>query len=136
MSTAKQLNELHILVVEDNDDTREVIQMILQAFGARVTVASGALQALALLERQPADCIVSDIAMPERDGLWLIQQIRARDGDRPVPAIAVTARVGPEHRRVILGAGFQVHLPKPVDPDHLVDAIRHAVARSRERPSR
>jgi CheY-like chemotaxis protein len=133
MSRPGPLDGLHVLVVEDNDDAREVTRVVLAAYGARVSVASGAVRALELLEeRDRVDCIVSDISMPRHDGMWLIAQLRARDGDRPIPAVAVTARVTREDRRAILAAGFQVHLPKPVDLDQLVHAIRHCVERSRK----
>src|SRR4051812_29517859 len=115
MSHLEPLDGLHVLLVEDHDDAREVMRMALTMYGARVSVAAGAVQALVLLEeRNRVDCIVSDISMPGHDGMWLMAQLRARDGDRPIPAVAVTARVTREDRRAILAAGFQVHLPKPV----------------------
>jgi CheY-like chemotaxis protein len=122
------LKGLRILLVEDNGDAREIWTMLLQRYGASVEAAANAVDAVAAFERQPPDCIVSDINMPNHDGLWLIRQVRAREIDTRTPAIAVTARVGHDDRRVILAAGFDVHLPKPVDVEVLLAAIQHIVA--------
>jgi CheY-like chemotaxis protein len=108
---------VHVLVVEDSADSREIFKMILEYAGALVSLAGTAEQALSFLDHVVPDVLVSDIAMPTRDGVWLIGQIRARnqEGGREVPALAVTAADEHEQRR-IRAAGFQRYLRKPVDP--------------------
>ena len=88
--------------------------------GATVTPVPTAQQALDALDGGPFDVLVSDIAMPGRDGFWLVRQVRDRGLDpRTLPAVALTAYARAEERRGILLAGFQIHLPKPVDHDDL-----------------
>ena len=111
---------VHVLVVDDNADARDLFRAILQYAGALVSVAESAEQALAVLDRVVPDVVVTHISMPERDGYWLIEQLRAREATagRVVPAIAVTAHAErwPRH---FLAAGFQGHLRKPIDPEEL-----------------
>lgn len=125
------LTGVRLLVVEDDDDTRHVIVKMLEVAGASVAAAASAADALRLLDVFQPDALVSDINMPGRDGLWLVRELRSRHEHRFLPAVAVTARVGPDHRRFILAAGFQAHVPKPVDFDELIEVIRRLVAGSR-----
>jgi CheY-like chemotaxis protein len=121
--TRDTLASLHILLVEDDPSTSDVFKMILEYTGALVSVTESAAQALRLLDRVIPDVVVSDIAMPGRDGFWLIGQLRKRRAEHggAVPAIAVTAGdYGPQD---ILAAGFQVYLRKPIDPEVLCQAI-------------
>src|ERR1043166_2413643 len=85
---------IHVLVVEDNGDARELFKTILQYAGALVTVVAGAEQALRMCEQILPDVLLTDIAMPGRDGFWLISELRKRqnDGLRRIPAIAVTGQ--------------------------------------------
>src|SRR5882724_4709459 len=85
---------IHVLVVEDNPDARELLKTILEYAGALVSVASGAEQALRMCEQIVPDVLLTDIAMPGQDGFWLIGELRARQasGQRPIPAIAVTGQ--------------------------------------------
>jgi CheY-like chemotaxis protein len=123
---------LHVLVVDDNADARELFKMILEYAGALVTVAETAEQALRFFDHVVPDILVSDISMPTRDGLWLIGQVRARSPERggSVPAIAVTA-LPEQEPRVTLAAGFQGHLRKPVDPWEFCRAVE-SLARPRQ----
>jgi len=114
---------LRLLTVDDEPDTLDVMAELLSLRGAKVTTASSAAEALAVLQGFEPDVLVSDIGMPERDGYDLIREIRTRRGAGDLPAVAVTAFAGPEDRRRALAAGFQVHLAKPVDPGELVDVI-------------
>lgn len=98
--------------------------MLIQAAGASVTSAEDGEAALAALERQPVDVVVSDIAMPKRDGFWLVGEIRSRERFRHIPVVAVTAMMSASERRTILTAGFRAHVPKPVDFDDLLATIR------------
>ena len=121
--TQDTLANLHILLVEDDQATSAFFKFILEYTGALVTVAETAEHALRILDRVIPDVLVSDIAMPLRDGFWLISQVRARPAKQggTVPAIAVTA--GGYRRDQALAAGFQVYLGKPIDPDLLCQAI-------------
>jgi CheY-like chemotaxis protein len=73
----------------------------------------------------PPSVLVSDIGMPEEDGVELIEKLRALDAEKGggIPAVALTAYAGPEDRGRVLSAGYQVHLPKPVEPDRLASVI-------------
>jgi signal transduction histidine kinase/ActR/RegA family two-component response regulator len=129
----RALGGLRVLVVDDEADVRRLLFKALRGAGAKVTVASSAQEALALLGRERSDVLVSDIAMPERDGYELIEAIRAA-GYPPqmLPAIALTAFAQENDRRRALRTGFQVHIAKPIDPDRLIAAVA-ALAGRRER---
>jgi CheY-like chemotaxis protein len=120
------LQGLRILVVDDDDDARDVIADLLRQAGATVTTASSAADGFAALEREPPHVLISDIGMPGEDGYSLLARVRAlppeRGGD--VPAIALTAFARPEDVRNVLDAGFQLHIAKPVMSDALLRAVR------------
>jgi len=114
---------IHVLVVEDNADARELFKTILEYAGALVTVATGAEQALGMCEQILPDLLLTDIAMPGRDGFWLVRELRAHgDGHRTIPAIAVTAQGHPAAGRYT-EAGFADVLRKPVDPWELCRVV-------------
>lgn len=120
---------VHVLVVDDDDDARQLIRTILQYCGALVTVVPSAREAMRTLARVTPDVVLSDIAMPNEDGYWLIGQLRALQPDRggAIPAIALTAHGhlhGPDRT---LEAGFQAHLRKPIDPWDLCRTIAGVV---------
>ncbi|MBW4622002.1 MAG: PAS domain S-box protein [Cyanosarcina radialis HA8281-LM2] len=117
------LNGIQILVVDDEPDSREFITFLLEQAGAIVTSVASGFEALQAIERSIPDSIVSDIGMPEIDGYMLMQQIRTWEQFAEVPAIALTAYAGEFDRQQALKAGFQQHLPKPVEPEVLVKAI-------------
>jgi CheY-like chemotaxis protein len=129
------LSGLRVLVVEDHDDSRYVIVKTLEAAGASVCDVAGADPALVVIDAFAPDVLVSDINMPKHDGLWLIRELRCRRQYQSLPAVAVTARATAADRRVILAAGFNAHVPKPVDFDELITVIRHLVAPSPSRPA-
>jgi PAS domain S-box-containing protein len=116
---------LTALLVDDEEDAREALRLILQQNGMLVTTAASAREAFELVERLQPDVLLSDIAMPGEDGLSLIRRVRLLPLDRggQVPAIALSAYAGADDRRRALLAGFQRHIPKPVDPAHLLAAI-------------
>ena len=119
------LRGIHVLVVDDDADARELLGIVLGDWGALVTVAASARQALALMAHVLPDILVSDISMPTLDGYWLIRQIRGLPFERggAVPAIAVTAlgvSHGPERTAE---AGFQAYVRKPVDAGKLAGVI-------------
>ncbi|KYF79426.1 two-component hybrid sensor and regulator, partial [Sorangium cellulosum] len=126
------LSGLHVLLVEDEPDAREMVAFVLEETGARVTLAGSMGEAMAVLERQRPDVLVSDIGMPGESGYALIKQVRAagREEIRGMPAVALTAYARSEDRRRALMAGFQEHVAKPIDPSGLVKVIAELVGRS------
>ena len=120
-----RLHGVHLLLVDDDDDSRDAAEHLLRHAGAMVTCAGSAHAAEQLLRQQTFDALVSDIAMPGRDGYDLIQAIRAGGGVRQprIPAIALTAYVREEDREKAMRAGFDGHMGKPLDPLGLVELI-------------
>jgi CheY-like chemotaxis protein len=121
----KELYGLKILVVDDDVDTRELIEWVLKRVGAEVVSVGSAREALEVLARDKPHLLVSDIAMPEEDGYSLLKKIRAlppEHGGR-IPAIALTAHSLVQDRLQSLKAGFQSHVPKPVVPEELVEVV-------------
>jgi two-component system, chemotaxis family, CheB/CheR fusion protein len=125
---ARPLDDLHVLAVEDVDDSRDMLVALLSIHGARVTAVACACEALAVLDRatRAFDVLVSDIQMPEETGYDLIRSIRKRSAEQggDIPAIALTSLSMPDDRAAIRAAGFQAHLEKPVESDDLVRVIR------------
>ena len=105
--------------------------MVLERFGATVRQAATADDALASFLECPPSVVLADIAMPRKDGLWLLGEVRARVATTTVPFIAFTALARQRDRAEILGAGFVEYLLKPTEPEVLVEAIRKAVALDR-----
>ena len=123
-----ELDGTTVLVVEDDDDTREVMRAMLELCGATVLVAESAKRGLeAFLQARP-DAIVSDIAMPGEDGYWLVREVARSLNARDAPAVAVTAFGGQHPRAKALEAGFRAHLAKPVDPEVLCRAVAQVMA--------
>ena len=122
---ARELEGLSIVVVEDQEDSRELLAAILEARGASVESAESGEEALELIPRVRPDVIVSDIGMPGMDGLTLIREVRRIPASRggSTPAIALTAYVHPDDRKRALAAGFDRHLGKPVKADLVASTI-------------
>jgi PAS domain S-box-containing protein len=131
------LDGLRVLVVEDEPDSRELIEMVLKKRGARVVSVSSAVEALAEMERRQFDVLVSDIGMPVMDGYALISRIRQLSEERGgrIPAAALTAYAGIEDREHALSAGYQIHLPKPVEPAELTAVVANLAGRYTAPPS-
>jgi signal transduction histidine kinase/ActR/RegA family two-component response regulator len=126
---ARELQGLRVLLVDDEPDAREMVSHLLEPLGARIVATASAAEALEALQRGKIDVLVADIGMPDEDGYALIRKIRELDGAlREIPAIALTAYAGDGDRQRALAAGFQMHLPKPVEPQALAAAVA-AVAR-------
>jgi CheY-like chemotaxis protein len=106
-----------VLVVEDDTDSRNAIRETLEVAGATVTTAGSAGDALGALAVQRFDVIVSDLAMPQQSGFWLITKIRQLYPDRPIPVLAVTGHPFPADG--VRRAGFDDVMQKPPDPDAL-----------------
>jgi CheY-like chemotaxis protein len=115
------LSDIDILLVEDETNAREVMQKLLQERGARVRAVESAAQAREAIEIRRPRLIISDIGLPGEDGYALMRDIRERDTESRIAALAVTAFARPEDRQLALDAGFDEHLPKPVDPDKLLE---------------
>lgn len=126
----RPLAGLKILLMEDEEDVREVVVILLRLAGAEVTDVEDVEQALASYEAVRPDCIVSDLNL-DHGGVALLETIRARPGETAPPAIAVTGRVFAEDRVKALAAGYRTYLTKPVGPDELVRAILEATGRAR-----
>jgi PAS domain S-box-containing protein len=125
------LHPLRILVVEDDADSRALLEAMLTSRGARVQSAGTAERALHLLESEPFDLLVADIGLPRADGYDLLRSARARPHLADLPAIAVTGFVSEEDRRRAEAAGYAAHIAKPIDLDLLVQAITAAAPRPR-----
>ncbi|OWY66363.1 hypothetical protein B7486_37215 [cyanobacterium TDX16] len=124
LTTPLPLNNLRVLVVDDEPDSCEVIAVILQTSGAKTYTAGSVQAALQALEAFQPDLLVSDIGMPGEDGYALIRQLRTKTtAQRQIPAIALTGFARLEDRTQAIAAGFQRHLPKPIDPDTLIAVV-------------
>ena len=118
------LDSVAVLVVDDDEDARGLVQAIIEEAGGRVETAESAAEALRRLDAAPYDIMIADLGMPEMDGLGLIQAVRRRaDQARTMPAIALTAYARSEDRAAALDSGYQRHLAKPIDHTPLVAAI-------------
>ena len=122
---SRMLSGLRALVIDDDYDARELVTELLRSRGMEVTPVASAAEALAALDRHVPDIILSDIAMPELDGLELMRRVRTRSAAQggDVPAVALTAYARPEDSERSLASGFQVHLEKPVDADRLISTV-------------
>jgi two-component system CheB/CheR fusion protein len=125
------LDGLRVLVVEDDDDSREALTALLEQHGVRVVATASAAEAVASLEGVLPDLLVSDIGMPGVDGYELIRKVRRRSKNRGgrLPALALTAYANPEDAEKALAAGFQMHLAKPVTPAQLLRGMAQLVGR-------
>ncbi|WP_437639290.1 hybrid sensor histidine kinase/response regulator [Sorangium sp. So ce854] len=120
-----ELRDLNVLVVDDEEDTRELLVTMLEQCGAHVTAVGSTAEALLALRALQPDVLVSDIAMPGEDGYALIRKIRAlpaKSGGR-TPAVALTAYARTEDRTRALRAGFTTHVPKPIEQAELLAVL-------------
>lgn len=127
------LTGISILVVEDDDDTRDLLKVLLETQGALVTATPSVMEALQAYDQSRPNVIVADIGMPDYNGYTLIGRVRARDREKGkiVPAIALTAFTTAIDRDTVLSAGFQVHMPKPFEPNRLISVIADLAAKYR-----
>jgi signal transduction histidine kinase len=119
------LDDLRVLIVDDDAETREVLTVMLRQFGAEVMAVASCKEAIEVLTQTKPDVLLSDIALPDEDGYALIQKVRMLEPERGglTPAAALTAHAGIEARTRALSAGFQAHVAKPVDAPHLAAVI-------------
>jgi PAS domain S-box-containing protein len=122
---APDLNGLRVLVVDDDADTLEMLDLVLNRYGANVKTAASSAAALEIFRRWKPDVLISDLGMPGEDGFTFIAKIRAlspaEGGD--VPAAALTAYAAEKDRHEALAAGYQIHIPKPIDPATLAAKV-------------
>jgi CheY-like chemotaxis protein/two-component sensor histidine kinase len=135
-----RLDDVRVLIVEDEPDTRDVLRTVLEQCGSQVVTADSAAEALRVLGEWKPDVLLSDIGMPEEDGYALISKVRAMEAERgdtmpgdTMPAIALTAYAKEEDRQRALSAGFQMHVAKPVEPVELAAVVASLAARSASR---
>jgi PAS domain S-box-containing protein len=117
------LESLRVLVVEDDDDSRGLMEAVLSASGALVRAVDHTERALQLLAHEPFDVLVADIGLPHADGFDLLQRIRATSRLAQLPAVAVTGFASEDDRLRVAAAGYAAHVPKPFDADVLVRTI-------------
>jgi signal transduction histidine kinase/CheY-like chemotaxis protein len=115
------LRGLRVLVVDDEADARMLLETTLRQYGAQVATAASTAEALAEIDRRLPDVLLSDISMPNEDGLSLIRKVRARGPSEGgmIPALAITACASISDSRSAEAAGFQAHLAKPFEPSEL-----------------
>lgn len=129
--TELQLNGMLILVVDDEEDTRQLLVQSLTFYGATVITANSAEQAFSEVQAKNPDIMVSDIGMPDEDGYSLIRRVRALPDKQhnSIPAIALTAFTRAQDRMRALTSGYQNHVSKPVEPDELATVIASLTGR-------
>jgi PAS domain S-box-containing protein len=123
------LSGVHALVVEDDPDGCELLETVLKSFGAKVTTAGTARDAYTALCAERPDVLVSDIGLPDEDGLALIRRVRETEGFAGLPAVALTAYASKRDVAQALAAGFQAHVAKPVAPQELGTTIARVSGR-------
>ncbi|MCT7985542.1 PAS domain S-box protein [Laspinema sp. A4] len=128
------LEGVRVLLVDDEADARGLLTLVLEQCGAQVQAAASVRQALMAISQFYPQVLISDIAMPEEDGYTLIRQVRKRELSEGgyLPAAAVTAYARAEDRTRALKAGYDIHLPKPVDIAELIAVVERLAARSRQ----
>jgi CheY-like chemotaxis protein len=119
------LEGLHVLVVEDEADGREMLAMVFERRGAKVSAVASAADAMEVLRKATPDVLVCDIGLLGEDGHEFIRRVRAFEGERGgrVPALALTAYAEASDRRKAMAAGFDLHVSKPVAPADLVAKV-------------
>jgi PAS domain S-box-containing protein len=118
------LSDVRVLAVDDDADALTLVREILETAGAQVFTAASAPAALAVLEEQSPDVLISDLGMPGMDGFELIQRVRTLTNEKKhIPAAALTAYARSEDRARALRTGFEMHLAKPIDPSELIAAV-------------
>jgi PAS domain S-box-containing protein len=124
------LHGVRVLVVDDQDDARELLERVFTECGAEVETVASAAAALEAIRRNRPDVLVSDLGMPGEDGYELVRRLRSLPPDLggAIPAAAVSALARPEDQKRALEAGYQVHVAKPVEASELLAAVAKLVA--------
>jgi CheY-like chemotaxis protein len=120
MPASLTLEGLQVLLVEDEPDISELFVFVLEGLGADIVRATSAAEALIALENSHPDILLCNLKLPDLDGFNLIQQIRRQEiNPEELPAIAISSYTREYSREAVLNAGFQLYLPKPIDPEEL-----------------
>jgi CheY-like chemotaxis protein len=129
-----KLAGVKVLVVDDEQDARDLIRRVLEGCNAKVLTAGSAIEALSIIQAQKPDVLLSDIGMPEVDGYDFLRQVRAMPAEKggKIPAIALTAFARSEDRTRALMSGYQVHVSKPVEPSELLVTVASVTSRAAE----
>ena len=129
------LTGIDVLVVDDDEDARLLLQMTLSRYGAAVTTVASAHEALQVIDRAVPDVVLSDIGMPHEDGYDLLRRLRARPAERggTIPAVAVTAYASTTDRSSTQAAGYQAHVAKPFEPGDVARLVRRLVTTTNAR---
>ena len=130
MLALPRLDDVHVFIVDDEPDARELLSRILESQGARVTSFASAKDVLEALKTSRPTLLISDIGMPGMDGHQLIRILRATETrESRLPALALTAFARSEDRKRSLAAGYQAHLSKPFDMGELVLSVASLVGK-------
>ncbi len=113
-------DKVHLMIVEDDPDTLEMLRATLESRGFRVTACESAAETLRVASGTQVDLIISDIGMPQMDGFHMIERLREIAGYQDVPAIALSGYASQKDAKAALAAGFNAHVSKPVDPAELI----------------
>jgi CheY-like chemotaxis protein len=126
-----RLDGVHVLLVEDDDDSRKLLGTMLKRHGARVTSTKSAAEALEAFASVLPDVLISDIGMPDQDGYELIRKLRTLPIEKggSIPAIAVTGYASRKDRERALNSGYQQHIAKPVEQADIINAIAELTGR-------
>jgi PAS domain S-box-containing protein len=126
-----RLDGVHVLLVEDDDDSRKLLGTMLKRYGAKVTSTKSAAEALDVFENEVPDVIISDIGMPDQDGYQLIRKLRALPVEKggKIPAIALTGYASRKDRERALSSGYHQHMAKPIEQVDMINAIATLIGR-------
>lgn len=133
MDNNESLKDVQVLLVEDDNDSREMLKFGLELHGLNVTDVSSAAEGLKIIKKNQNDVLISDVGMPGEDGYKLISKVRKLSPDQGglIPAIALTGYVSLQDRNQALEAGYQEHLGKPVEIDKLLELIKNLIPRQK-----
>jgi PAS domain S-box-containing protein len=128
-ATARSLEDVRILILEDSTDTRELLGILLSAYGCQVSLASSVPEGLKLAAEIMPDVVLSDIGLPDLDGYEFVRRLRGLRGLERVPVIALTGYAMDGDRKRALESGFDKHLAKPVESEQLIIAIQQVLSK-------
>ena len=117
-----------VLIVEDATDTLELLQALFEVHGYNTTLCKSSIDALDVAQHEHFDLIISDIGLPEMDGLELIRRLRAMERFAEAPAVALTGYAAQTDMEKVLDAGFNTHISKPVNPTEMMEKIEQLLA--------
>lgn len=127
--TTLLLDGLRVLIVDDDVDSLCLLKFLLEIHGVKVTAACSASEAVDLLTQNPADVLITDIAMPDQDGFALLNQVRSLlPQEEQIVSIALTACAEKEIREKVIRAGFTGYVTKPFEPDGLIAILMRLVS--------